>query len=163
MKFHSPATMLRTALTALAFGALAPVLPAAPPATPLAFEGQVITNIRLPIQRHENGRVKELFRADQASVGKDGTYHAAGNVRVIAYDENGEQEGEARADRAAYNPEKNTAVCEGPVFFSLDKKGVTLSGTNLTWMSELFLVRIETNAVLRLHRTGSTVEALEKP
>ncbi len=119
---------------------------------------QKIEGLRLPLQRHENGRVQSMLLADRAwmtDVGVSGE----GNIRVFMMSEDGTTNGVAGAERGDFNQKEMTANCYGRVY--LEKDGVKLSGTNLYWVAKLNIVRIETNAVLVLDRGGkSAVEGL---
>ena len=129
----------------------------------LALRGQSVTDLRMPLQRHENGRVKELFCAGAARIDDEGLVHAEGGIELLVLDENGATNGVARGVSGVYDPALNSARCEGPVSFELPLKGVSLDGTGFLWRSDQTLLRIETNATLRLFRGGaSSVEALSK-
>ncbi len=119
---------------------------------------QTIEGLRLPLQRHENGRVQSMLLADRAwmtDVGVSGE----GNIRVYLMSEDGTTNGVAGAERGDFNQKDMTADCYGRVY--LEKGGVKLSGTNLYWDAKSTVVRIETNAVLVLDRGGkSAVEGI---
>lgn len=123
--------------------------------------GQVMDGIRLTLKRHpNNGRVKELLTADQARVDDEGVVHVAGAIRLLAFDENGNTNSVAAGRDGFFDPRENYAECHGPVAFI--RPGIVLTGTNLVWNSKINILRIETNAVLRIQRRGrSTVEALQ--
>ena len=152
------------AALAAAFALAAALAPApARGADNLALRGQSVTDLRMPLQRHENGRVKELLCADAAWIDAEGLVHAEGGVRLVVLDENGGTNGVAAAVAGVYDPKANSARCTGPVHFELVRKGVTLDGTDFTWRSEDTLLQIEKDAVLVLFRGGtSSVEALSK-
>ena len=126
-----------------------------------AQAGQVMDGIRLTLKRHpNNGRVKELLTADQARVDDEGVVHVAGAIRLLAFDENGNTNSVAAGRDGFFDPRVNYAECHGPVAFI--RPGIVLTGTNLVWNSKINILRIETNAVLRIQRRGrSTVEALQ--
>ena len=126
-----------------------------------AQAGQVMDGIRLTLKRHpNNGRVKELLTADQARVDDEGVVHVAGAIRLLAFDENGNTNSVAAGRDGFFDPRENYAECHGPVAFI--RPGIVLTGTNLVWNSKINILRIETNAVLRIQRRGrSTVEALQ--
>lgn len=127
------------------------------------LRGQSVTDLRLPLQRHENGRVKELFSADTARIDETGLVHASGSLVLLMLDENGATNGLATAEAGVYDPADNSAHCTGKVHFELPPKGVSLDGTDFTWRSEDTLLCVETNATLVLWRDGrSSIDALSK-
>ena len=123
--------------------------------------GQVMNGLRLTLKRHpNNGRVKELLTADQALVDENGVVRVAGAIRLLEFDENGATNSIAAGRDGFFDPRENYAECHGPVAFI--RPGIVLTGTNLVWNSKINILRIETNAVLRIQRGGrSTVEALD--
>ena len=64
------------ALAALAGGALAQLDVA-------ATGDQRVSNLRLPLQRHPNGRVKELFLAKEGEMTPDGRFVVDGGILVL--------------------------------------------------------------------------------
>lgn len=144
------------ALAALAGGALAQLDVA-------ATGDQRVSNLRLPLQRHPNGRVKELFLARQGEMTPDGRFVVDGGIAVLLLDENGATNGIGRGVRGWYDRASNRAECIGPVSLELRTRGVLLEGTNMVWDSAANLLAIRTNAVLTLRRGGrSAVESLQK-
>ena len=144
------------AFAALAGGALAQLDVA-------ATGDQRVSNLRLPLQRHPNGRVKELFLAKEAEMTPDGRFVVDGGLLLLLLDENGATNGIGRGVRGFYDRGSNYAECIGPVSLELRTKGVLLEGTNMVWNSAETLLRIPTNAVLTLSRGGrSAVEALQR-
>ena len=124
---------------------------------------QRVSSLRLPLQRHPNGRVKELFLAREAEMRPDGRFEASGGILFLLLDENGATNGIGRGVRGFYDRGSNYAECIGPVSLELRTKGVLLEGTNMVWNSAETLLRIPTNAVLTLSRGGrSAVEALQR-
>jgi hypothetical protein len=124
---------------------------------------QRVSNLRLPLQRHPNGRVKELFLAKEAEMKPDGRFEASGGILLLLLDENGATNGVARGVRGFYDRGSNYAECIGPVSLELYTKGVRLEGTNMVWDSSETILRIQTNAVLTLSRGGkSAVDALQR-
>jgi hypothetical protein len=124
---------------------------------------QRVANLRLPLQRHPNGRVKELFLANRAEMTPEGRFLVDGGLTLLLLDETGATNGVGRGVRGFYDRGSNYAECIGPVSLELRTKGVLLEGTNMVWNSDETLLRIPTNAVLTLHRGGkSAVEALQK-
>ena len=145
------------AFAALAGGALAQLDDVA------ATGDQRVSNLRLPLQRHPNGRVKELFLAKEAEMTPDGRFVVDGGLLLLLLDENGATNGIGRGVRGFYDRGSNYAECIGPVSLELRTKGVLLEGTNMVWNSAETLLRIPTNAVLTLSRGGrSAVEALQR-
>ena len=144
------------ALAALAGGALAQLDVA-------ATGDQRVSNLRLPLQRHPNGRVKELFLAKEGEMTPDGRFVVDGGILVLLLDEDGATNGVGRGVRGWYDRASNRAECIGPVSLELRTKGVLLEGTNMVWDSAENLLAIRTNAVLTLSRGGkSAVEALQR-
>ena len=144
------------ALACLAGGALAQLDVA-------ATGDQRVSNLRLPLQRHPNGRVKELFLAKEGEMTPDGRFVVDGGIVVLLLDENGATNGIGRGVRGFYDRGSNYAECIGPVSLELRTKGVRLEGTNMVWNSADTLLAIRTNAVLTLSRGGrSAVDSLQK-
>ncbi len=124
---------------------------------------QRVSNLRLPLQRHPNGRVKELFLAKEAEMTPDGRFVVDGGLLLLLLDENGATNGIGRGASGFYDRGSNYAECIGPVSLELRSKGVRLEGTNMVWNSAETLLRIPTNAVLTLRRGGrSAVDALQR-
>ena len=124
---------------------------------------QRVSNLRLPLQRHPNGRVKELFLAKEAEMTPEGRFVVDRGILLLLLDENGATNGVARGVRGFYDRGSNYAECIGPVSLELRTKGVLLEGTNMIWNSEETILKIPTNAVLTLHRDGrSAVDALQR-
>ena len=124
---------------------------------------QRVSNLRLPLQRHPNGRVKELFLAQEAEMTPEGRFVVDGGLTLLLLDENGATNGIGRGVSGFYDRGSNYAECIGPVSLDLRSKGVLLEGTNMVWNSAETLLRIPTNAVLTLRRNGkSAVDALQR-
>jgi hypothetical protein len=124
---------------------------------------QRVSNLRLPLQRHPNGRVKELFLAKEAEMTPEGRFVVDGGIQLLLLDENGATNGVGTGVRGFYDRGSNYAECIGPVSLELYTKGVRLEGTNMVWDSSETILRIQTNAVLTLRRGGkSAVEALQR-
>ena len=121
-----------------------------------AHAGQTLTGLRLPLKRHaSNGRVKELVVADRALVDDEGIVRADGRIQLIEFNEDGTTNSLAAGRSGFFDPKRNYAECHGPVAFL--RPGVVLTGTNLVWNSSINILRIETNAVLRIERGGRSV------
>jgi hypothetical protein len=114
-------------------------------------KAQALEGLRMPLQRHPNGRVKTLFLADKVWMTDTGAT-AEGNIVLYMMAEDGTTNGIARAERGDFNQKEDTAHFYGPVFMEYD--GNMLTGTNLYWNSELQVVQVETNAVMTL-RAGT--------
>jgi hypothetical protein len=121
-----------------------------------------MAGVRLTLKRHPaNGRVKELLVADRATVDDEGIVRVDGRIRLLEFDENGATNSVAAGRDGFFDPARNYAECHGPVAFI--KPGIVLTGTNLTWNSAINVLRIETNAVLRIDRGGrSAVDAFAR-
>ena len=144
------------AVAALALLGVAPPPPcrAAPPAATdfSAGAGQRVTDLKLPLHRHENGRVKELFLAREASIDDAGRFVVDGGMTLLTLDAAGGTSGVARAVSGWYDGGSGLAECQGPVSLDLPPRGVSLSGTNMTWNGSVSVARIETNALLSIRR-----------
>ena len=109
-----------------------------------------------------HGRFSGKDPADRASVDAAGVVHVAGAIQLLEFDENGETNSVAKGCDGFFDPSTNYAECHGEVEFR--RPGIFLTGTNLTWNSKTSILRIETNAVLRIQRDGrSAIEALQPP
>lgn len=129
---------------------------AAPGDMPASAES--VKGLRLPLQRHPNGRVEALLIAEEAWMTADGVA-AKGGIQMFLMSAEGLTNGIARAVEGTFNQKAKTARCVGPVF--LEKEGVTLSGTNMLWDSSVNEITIETKPVLTLVRSErSAVEGL---
>lgn len=117
---------------------------------------QTIEGIRLPLQRHENGRTQVLLTAGRAKISGEAG-EVEGGIRLFILTETGETNGIARAERGVFDMQDGvrTADCLGPVSFNVD--GIRLSGTNLHLSVDTTTVRIETNAVFELDRGGKSM------
>ena len=117
-----------------------------------------VKGLRLPLQRHPNGRVEALLIANEAWMTEDGVA-AKGGIEIFLMSPEGLTTGIARAIEGVFDQKAKTARCAGPVF--LERAGVTLSGTNMLWDSSAQEIVIETKPVLTLERSGrSAVEGL---
>lgn len=127
-----------------------------------AQAGQTVSGLRLTLKRHpSNGRVKELLTVDRAEIDERGTILASGRIQLIDFSEDGKTNGFAVGLSGFFDPVRNYAECHGPVAFV--RPGLLLAGTNLTWNSKTSVLRIETNALLRIDRQGrSAVDALAR-
>ena len=127
-----------------------------------AQAGQSMDDVRLTLKRHPgNGRVKELLKADKATVDDTGVVRVDGHIRLIEFNEDGTTNSIAAGRDGFFDPARNYAECHGPVAFI--KPGIVLTGTNLTWNSAINILRIETNATLRIDRGGrSAVDAFAR-
>lgn len=113
-----------------------------------------IDNVRVPLQKHANGRVKALLRARKANLPPSGVVQAEG-VRVELFDELGVLNGIMTAENATVDQRRGRGRGTGAVRF--EHRGVSIEGIGLTWESNESLVRIESNAVVTLERGGDTV------
>lgn len=120
--------------------------------------GQIIEGLRLPLLRHDNGRVKAMLLADKAWMIDSGV-SAEGNLTVYLMTEDGLTNGVARAEKGSFNQTSRVAQCTGAVM--LQKDGTRLSGTDMVWMADSNKVWIVKDAMLVLDRGGkSAVEGL---
>lgn len=113
-----------------------------------------VDNVRVPLQKHENGRVKALLRARTASLPPSGLVVAEG-VRIELFDELGVPEGIMTAENATVDQRRGRGHGTGAVRF--EQRGVSIEGIGMTWQSNESLVRIESNAVVRLERKGASL------
>lgn len=124
----------------------------------MAAAAESVKGLRLPLQRHPNGRVESLLVAEEAWMTEEGVA-AKGGIQLFLMSPEGQTNGIARAVEGTFNPKAKRARCTGPVF--LEKEGVTLSGTNMLWDSSVQEITIESNPVLTFTRSGrSAVEGL---
>lgn len=137
----------RIAAVAVCFALFVPVF--------LFGQGEMMEGIVMPLQRYPDGKVKTLLTADRARMQAGGRIAIEGNLRVTLMSETGTTNGVAKAEKGYYSPREEKAECFGPVY--LEKDGVSITGTNMVWISRLNMVRIETNAVLTLHRKGESI------
>ncbi|NLB70048.1 MAG: hypothetical protein GX804_10300 [Lentisphaerae bacterium] len=114
-------------------------------------KAQALEGLRMPLQRHSNGRVKTLFLADKVWMTDTGAT-AEGNIVLYMMAEDGTTNGIARAEKGDFNQKEDTALFYGPVFLEYDGNRVT--GTILYRDSECQVVLQETNAVMTL-RAGT--------
>jgi hypothetical protein len=113
-----------------------------------------IDNVRVPLQKHENGRVKALLRARKATLPPTGIVEAEG-VRVELFDELGVLDGIMTAENATIDQRRGRGRGTGAVRF--EHRGVSIEGIGITWASNESLIRIESNAVVQLEREGQTL------
>jgi hypothetical protein len=120
----------------------------------VAAVAEVIENVRVPLMRHQNGRVKAMLHARAARMQTAEQVTAEG-VRVTLYDELEVPEGVMTAERAAIDQRRGKGRGEGAVRFQ--HRGVLIKGTGLTWDANISLLVIETNVVVELERGGKTL------
>lgn len=114
----------------------------------------VVENFRLPLEKHPDGRVKTLLNAKRAGMKPDGTV-AAEQIRIEMYAATGALAGVLRAEDADIDQVNGRGSGKGDVL--LERQGVKISGTGLTWIGRDSIVRIESNAVVELDRSGKTL------
>ncbi len=125
----------------------------------LAYGGQEVTNIRLPLKRYESGNVMAVFAANKAKI-DDGAYKAYDGVTLLYFSDDGRTNGCIRTQAASFDPKQQIAVCEG--FTEFDILGnIHLEGTNVTVFALKEMARIETNSVLTIRTNGSAIDALK--
>lgn len=152
----------------LAFAFVAALAAAAEDAGNLSsiFMGQKVKNLRIPLQRHANGRVKEMAIAEEAFVTPEGVYRAEKSFQVFFLDSEGCTNGVLRTQNAEFKPNaltNATASAQGPIRLDFEPKGVTLAGTDLTWKALTRTITIHTNAVLTIAQQGrSTIRGLSR-
>lgn len=156
---------MKPALPLVALAALAVALrsSAAPDASAaLSYDGQEVTNIRLPLKRYENGNLMAVFAAGRAKI-ENGVYKARDGVALLYFGEDGGTNGCIRTASASFDPDpkRQVAVCDGFTTFDITG-GIHLEGTNVTVFAMQEKARIETNAVLTIRTNGSAVNALKK-
>lgn len=123
------------------------------------FMGQTVKNLRIPLQRHENGRVKEIMMAEEAFVTPDGVYHAEKSFQVLFFSEEGATNGVLRTQNAEFTPNaltNATAAARGPICLDFEPKGVMLAGNDLTWKALPKTITIHSNAVLTVFQNGKS-------
>ncbi len=134
---------------------LAAVLPAAWAVAQLGGQMDMIENFRAPVDKHDNGLVKTMLRARRATLAGPSEVHAE-EVVVELYDNTGILEGILMADNATIDQRRQRGRSTGPVRF--ERRGVSISGTGMTWDGSKKLLWIETNAVVRLERSQTLLE-----
>lgn len=129
----------------------------------------IIRNLGVALQRHENGRIKTYFRAGQVwPVGENamlsviesdiskGTYAADKGLTITLLDDEGNQEFWINAEKACLVGNKNIGKCFG--FVKLESPELEIYGTNLLWTTvSTNLFTIEKNATLRIKDLDSNV------
>jgi len=100
-------------------------------------------NVRLPIEYHENGRVKTQVVAGRAAVGENGIVEAT-RVRIELMQPTGELEAVATTDRCRYDRQNGTASSDAPV--RLERGDLVVSGTGFDWNAAEQTVRIRADA-----------------
>lgn len=157
---------VRPILFTLAFAAAVTVVAEDPSDLTNMFLGQTVKNIRVPLQRHENGRVKEIMIAEEAFVTPDGVYHAEKSFQVFFFSAEGATNGVLRTQNAEFTPNaltNATAAARGPIRLDFEPKGVSLAGVDLTWKALPKTITIHSNAVLSISRQGrSTIRGLSR-
>lgn len=116
--------------------------------------GQIVEGLRLPLLRHDNGRVKAMLLADKAWMTDTGV-SAEGNLTVYLMTEEGLTNGVAWAEKGSFNQTSRVARCTGAVM--MEKDGTRLSGTDMIWMADSNKVWIVKDAMLVLARGGKSV------
>lgn len=129
----------------------------------------IIKNLGVALQRHNNGRIKTYFKAGQVwPVGENamlsvvesdiskGTYAADKGITITLLDEEGNQEFWVNAEKACLVGNKNIGKCFG--FVKLESPELEIYGTNLLWTTvSTNLFTIEKNATLRIKDLDSNV------
>jgi hypothetical protein len=107
-----------------------------------------VEELKLPLERYEDGSVKVQLFAKSAQVAKDGNVEATG-VQVEFLDPKGNVEGVAKAERCRYSRTDQVVVSDSDVV--MDRGPVTLSGRGFAWSArdQLFKILDRTRVVVR--------------
>ncbi|MGI5870180.1 MAG: hypothetical protein ACOX9C_12155 [Kiritimatiellia bacterium] len=154
MKRMSQAQVDRLARRALVAACLLAVVCLGRVATGVPVAAESVKGLRLPLQRHANGRVQTLLIAEEAWMTEEGVA-AKGGIQMFLMSPEGLTNGIAFAEEGTFNQKAKTARCIGPVL--LKKEGLTLSGTNMLWDSSANEIIIESKPVLTITRSGRSV------
>jgi len=107
----------------------------------------VVENVRIPLEKHPNGRVKALLIAKRAQVPSSGAIHAS-DVFVELYSETGAFDGLLKTEGLTMNPATREAYDPRSAHF--EYKGVTISGVGIAWNDEKQTIRLESNVVMQI-------------
>lgn len=108
-----------------------------------------VRGLRVPLQRHENGRVGAMLTAQEARM-IEGGISGHGGIEVLLLRDDGITNGIARAREGIFLQNEKRAKCKGAVY--LEKEGVTLVGTNMLWDAAAQEITVEQQPVLTLQR-----------
>ncbi len=99
----------------------------------------VINEVTIPLEFHENGKIKVQLFADTAKMlgGKD---IDALSPRVEFYDETGNLQAVMSAENCLYNKKKRVITTDSDV--KLEQAGVIITGTGLIWNAQEEAVKI---------------------
>lgn len=96
----------------------------------VAAGGSPIENLMLPIEHFDNGRVRAVLHAEQATVSDEDTVRAS-KVRINLFTVQGKPDGWLEAEQCLFNRKEKRGYCRGVV--ALELQEVVVSGKDLYW------------------------------
>lgn len=108
-----------------------------------------VEDIRLPLERWPNGKVRRQLHAEQARMPAEGPIEASG-VRIECFDKDGKLELAVEADDCVLNREAGAADSDGAV--RAEAGDMVITGKGFTWSAEDERVVIQSEARVEFYR-----------
>ena len=99
-----------------------------------------VKGIRFPIEHYADGTVKMVLYADKAFIDTDKENVDATGIKVVMFNENGQEDGLILATNCFYNKETNLLTSADAIFFRKQSTTVTGIGYELNIKSNKFKI-----------------------
>ncbi len=122
--------------------------------------GFPVKELRLPIEKHENGLVKLLLYAREAKVPKPGGKLEGRGIVIAQFAPDGVTvEMRVEADDCVYDRAKGRGVCRGKVL--MRTRGLVIRGVGLEWSRKDEMVSILSDARIEFDRRVIPVDRIK--
>jgi hypothetical protein len=108
--------------------------------------GSPIENLALPLEHHDNGRVRAMLHAGTAILAEE-PYVCAWQVRVELFTAEGKPDGKIEAACGLFDRATRRGYCRGAVSFT--REDARVKGVDLYWSAEQQQVRILSQGEVR--------------
>ncbi len=112
-------------------------------------EGNIMQNIEFPMERYEDGRIKTLLKAGQASFTAEDIIDAS-DVTLLFFGERGETGMVVRAENCVFNRTRGRAGSKGRI--TVESGDTLISGTGFDWYMKDGKVAIRSAARIEFNR-----------
>ena len=99
-----------------------------------------VKGVRFPIEHYADGKVKMAFYADEAFIDADNENVDATGIKVVMFNENGQEDGLIIATNCFYSKVTNLLISADAIFFRKQSTTVTGIGYELNIKSNKFKI-----------------------
>jgi len=99
-----------------------------------------VKGVRFPIEHYADGKVKMAFYADDAFIDADNSNVEATGIKVVMFNENGQENGLILATNCFYSKSTNLLTSADAIFFRKQSTTVTGIGYELNIKSNMFKI-----------------------